>query len=212
MDKVDASRLETLVNLRRKLLTVLPSVSIPDKLMLLDHPLPITTNGKIDRKSIAVIHESRVYHNLADLDSSHSSSVPLEIILAHLIPPADSSAVDWFFLALGGDSITASLVVSKIIKGSSQEVGEETRKRLVLCLLNESIASFLVACKEELNLSSDSVTNDGAVKRRRIIPDTNISSISSLSSSPSTSQISAHVRFKTFFEKCVDSSPMVYKR
>jgi amino acid adenylation domain-containing protein/non-ribosomal peptide synthase protein (TIGR01720 family) len=102
----------TLVALRTFLLDRLPEFMIPGTFILIDQ-LPLTLNGKVDRTALAGIKGPRL-----DADGNYSAPVTAaEVVLVaaceSIFKNRTIGVKDHFFL-LGGDSIKAILLVSRI--------------------------------------------------------------------------------------------------
>jgi AMP-binding enzyme/AMP-binding enzyme C-terminal domain/Phosphopantetheine attachment site len=105
-----ANRL-TVSALRDKLRQTLPEFMVPSKFVILDN-LPLNPNGKIDRQNLPLTHL-----NQPGVVSGSSPATPVEVALAKIWSNAlgiSNIGIDDPFFEVGGDSITASKIVSII--------------------------------------------------------------------------------------------------
>lgn len=105
-----ANRL-TVSALRDKLRQTLPEFMVPSKFVILDN-LPLNPNGKIDRQNLPLTHL-----NQPGVVSRSSPATPVEVALAKIWSNAlgiSNIGIDDPFFEVGGDSITASKIVSII--------------------------------------------------------------------------------------------------
>jgi amino acid adenylation domain-containing protein len=109
---VDQGRRPTMSQLHRSLREKLPDYMRPSTFVVLDH-LPLTANGKVDRKALPPPADSR-----CGLDTAYvAASTPLEKALVHLwgeIMGLESIGIRDDFSELGGDSLLAAQISSKI--------------------------------------------------------------------------------------------------
>jgi len=110
--------------LRRFLNEKLPEYMIPSAFVLLD-TLPLTPTGKVDRKALPVPHGSR-----PELDNSYvapRTTVEKELsqIWAEVLS-LDEIGIHDNFLDLGGDSLLATQVISRVINAFRVELSVKT--------------------------------------------------------------------------------------
>ncbi|WP_099184184.1 non-ribosomal peptide synthetase [Mycobacterium kansasii] len=93
--------------------TLLPDYMIPTRIVFFEH-LPLTANGKLDRRAVAALLEPRPE------DSAPASSGPrndLEAALADItaeVLGVDSVGVQQDFFASGGDSVLATTLIARV--------------------------------------------------------------------------------------------------
>ncbi len=107
------------VGLRGFLAARLPGYMVPDALVVLSE-LPLSANGKIDRKSLAGLIE-----RCAESAATEKPGGPVETRLAALwseILPVAGPGRNESFLALGGDSLAATRLVEEVRKRFDVEV------------------------------------------------------------------------------------------
>lgn len=105
----------TVAELRAHLLRVLPEHMLPTYFVPLKS-LPLTTNGKVDRAALP-LPEFRTTHGVEAITSIDAPATPIEAtILRHwraLLPGREIGLDDDFF-SLGGQSLKATLMVSRL--------------------------------------------------------------------------------------------------
>jgi acyl-coenzyme A synthetase/AMP-(fatty) acid ligase len=109
---VEPGRGPTMSQLHQSLRVNLPSYMRPSSFVVLDN-LPLTANGKVDRKALPPPADSRT-----GLDTPYvTASTPLEKALVHLwgeIMGLESVGIRDDFSELGGDSLLAAQISSRI--------------------------------------------------------------------------------------------------
>lgn len=107
----DASTVPTAELLRDTLAATLPEYMIPARFIAVDK-LPVTSGGKLDRRSLALPDTPADAPVTTTDDGSIAAAVGVAWtqVLGVQAPEAD----DDFFLDLGGDSLSAALVVSRL--------------------------------------------------------------------------------------------------
>ena len=109
---VEPGRRPTMSQLQRSLRDKLPDYMRPSSFVVLDN-LPLTANGKVDRKALPPPADSR-----SGLDTPYvAASTPLEKALVYLwgeIMGLESIGIRDDFSELGGDSLLAAQISSKI--------------------------------------------------------------------------------------------------
>ena len=101
----------TMTDVRRYLRDYLPDYMIPQLLVELD-AVPLTPNGKIDRKALP-----DPYHSLASDDKMLEPNTPVEKALAELWQKAigvEQVSLDSYFFDIGGHSMLSMQVIYKI--------------------------------------------------------------------------------------------------
>ncbi|MDT0470320.1 phosphopantetheine-binding protein, partial [Streptomyces gibsoniae] len=94
--------------IRRGLAGTLPEYMIPSAVVVLDH-LPLTTNGKLDRKALPA-------PDFTDSVNGRAPRTPREELLCHLFADVlglPHVGIDDSFFDLGGDSIVSIQLVSR---------------------------------------------------------------------------------------------------
>ena len=102
----------TITEIRSFLRERLPSFMLPSNFVIMDH-LPLTTSGKIDRRALPPPIRSR---NMLDTPYV-AARTPLEEVLVKMWVEAmgiDEVGIHDDFLGLGGDSLIAAQIVSKV--------------------------------------------------------------------------------------------------
>lgn len=108
----EAAQASMIAELRTYLQGQLPAYMLPASIVLLD-ALPLSVNGKVDRKALPV--PQVVLEGEQDVD--HTESTPLEELIAGcyaLVLGYTAIGVDDNFFALGGHSLQATQVISRI--------------------------------------------------------------------------------------------------
>jgi len=127
--------------LRKKLSLTLPEYMLPSAIISLD-ALPVTINGKLDRKALPAPHFSSA--------GGRAPQGPTEILLAeifaNLLNREEISAEDDFFL-LGGDSLAAVHLMLEIEQAFGRELGlgtlfEQPRLEALAALIDAADAPF----------------------------------------------------------------------
>ncbi|MEJ2444811.1 MAG: amino acid adenylation domain-containing protein, partial [Exilibacterium sp.] len=93
----------------------LPDYMIPNIFIILDQ-LPLTHNGKVDRKALPVPNESSLLTNAYIAPRSETEKMLTGIWAETLSLPAQKVGVDSSFFDLGGHSLLATRVISQIRK------------------------------------------------------------------------------------------------
>jgi len=94
----------------------LPDYMVPAVVLVLER-LPLTTNGKLDRKSLAKLFSLQSVEGLKASQSTSPPQTPLELLLAELwseVLGVGQINLDDNFFELGGDSIRGAILVNKI--------------------------------------------------------------------------------------------------
>ncbi|MDX8400022.1 MAG: amino acid adenylation domain-containing protein, partial [Gallionellaceae bacterium] len=108
---------DTLVaELRSYMKECLPDYMVPAVVLVLER-LPLTTNGKLDRKSLAKLFALQSVDGLKSSQSASPPQTPLELLLAELwseVLGVSQINLDDNFFELGGDSIRGAILVNKI--------------------------------------------------------------------------------------------------
>ncbi|MBC7500762.1 MAG: sulfotransferase, partial [Herminiimonas sp.] len=102
--------------LRAHLKLSLPDYMVPAVMLVLER-LPLTANGKLDRKALAALLSQHNAAGSATADSSAPPQTMLEILLAGLwceVLGIARIGLDDNFFELGGDSIRGAILVNKI--------------------------------------------------------------------------------------------------
>nr|QEO74097.1 phosphopantetheine-binding domain-containing pro [uncultured bacterium] len=89
--------------------TLLPPHMVPTRVVVLD-AMPLTGNGKVDRKAVAA-------HWAAEADTYVAPVSPLEQVLAKIwaeVLGIERVGLDDAFFALGGDSVLATMIVGRL--------------------------------------------------------------------------------------------------
>jgi len=112
--------LPSVTDLRSFLKTKLPAYMIPSAFVFLD-ALPLTLNGKVDRKALPVPDHTR-----PELEESYQTPrTPVEELLAEIwaeVLRVEKTGIHDKFFDLGGDSLLATRVVSRILRVMQVEV------------------------------------------------------------------------------------------
>lgn len=157
-------------NLLNHLKRYLPDYMLPSSFIFLDE-MPLTSNGKIDKKKLPLLTERRNSHNEHEIPETAFESRLLnvwkEVLGTQRIGMHDS------FFRVGGDSIKAIRVVSRIntlFKGriSIADLYNNDTIRLLGLLLKENKRSGDQVIRQEIeqtvNQLSDKVLNSGLLK------------------------------------------------
>ncbi|WP_431925230.1 amino acid adenylation domain-containing protein [Amycolatopsis tucumanensis] len=118
--------------------TLLPPHMVPARVVVLD-ALPLTANGKVDRRAVAV-------HWQASADSYVAPETPLEQVLAKVwaeVLGVERVGRDDPFFALGGDSVLATMIVGRLRE--ALDTSEVTVRTLFSALTVGAMAARLVA-------------------------------------------------------------------
>ncbi|OBK21740.1 non-ribosomal peptide synthetase [Mycobacterium asiaticum] len=91
---------------------VLPSYMVPARIHVLDR-IPLTANGKPDRRAIVALFESEAVDGSPDGAPTNDLEAALAAIIAEVLD-AESVGVHDDFFALGGDSVLATAVVARV--------------------------------------------------------------------------------------------------
>ena len=105
----------TVSELRRALAQILPDYMLPSAYVLLDAVLPVLTNGKVDRRALPLPDQDRP--RLRRPYAAPQNGVEYELIkiweeVLHIRP----IGIDDSFFDLGGYLLTATRVVSRVVK------------------------------------------------------------------------------------------------
>lgn len=128
-------------DIRHHLHTLLPSHMIPNAFINLES-MPLTSNGKIDRKKIASINNAERKTN--HLQPKTKTEIKLSNIWKEILDIKDVGIIDNFFF-LGGNSILATQLILKLRKEFKFEISfgaffnEPTIENLAKILLNQDI-------------------------------------------------------------------------
>jgi amino acid adenylation domain-containing protein/non-ribosomal peptide synthase protein (TIGR01720 family) len=118
----------------------LPAYMLPDSVMLIEQ-LPLTSNGKIDRKSLQFLHKKE---SAAAISLSMTKTESMVYGIWHQLLNLNSFGINDSFFSLGGDSIFCLQVVFKLRKqGFSIKV--ET-------LLTHNTIALLASCLDKQSL------------------------------------------------------------
>jgi amino acid adenylation domain-containing protein len=107
---VDTS--ELIFNLRQFLQSKLPNYMIPSAFVLLDN-LPLTTNGKVDKKSLPVPDTNQLETLTKYIQPRNQIEEKLEVIWSQILNVKGIGIEDNFF-NLGGHSLLATQVMSRV--------------------------------------------------------------------------------------------------
>ncbi|NMD93864.1 amino acid adenylation domain-containing protein [Rhodococcus sp. BL-253-APC-6A1W] len=122
--------------LRNRIADELPSYMVPAQILVLD-TLPITANGKLDRKALPVpAFETRAFRAPENAVQQTVASVYAELL------GADRVGLDDDFFALGGNSLIATRVMSRI----GSELGADIPLRV---LFEQPTVGALAAAAQE---------------------------------------------------------------
>lgn len=103
---IDADRL--IVELRKRL----PDYMIPESIEILD-AIPVTGNGKLDRAAVARLLEAGVGAQSALEPPADAVEAAVAYVVAQLLE-VERVGVESDFFQIGGNSITATLVIAKV--------------------------------------------------------------------------------------------------
>jgi len=126
---------ESARTLREYLKGKLPEYMVPSAFVLLDH-LPLTTNGKLDRKALPTPERSRESGHLAP-------RTPLEAELCRIwaeVLQVDSVGIDDNFFELGGDSILSIRIVARAKQAGLEFLPSQLLEHQTISGLAEAIA------------------------------------------------------------------------
>ncbi|WP_244214939.1 phosphopantetheine-binding protein [Amycolatopsis thermalba] len=118
--------------------TLLPPHMVPARVVVLD-ALPLTANGKVDRRAVAA-------HWQASADSYVAPETPVEQVLAKVwaeVLQVDRVGRDDPFFALGGDSVLATMIVGRLRE--ALDTSEVSVRTLFSSLTVGAMAARLVA-------------------------------------------------------------------
>ncbi|KAK9659723.1 hypothetical protein K7432_018606, partial [Basidiobolus ranarum] len=107
-------------SLRDKLTATLPKFMVPSSIMVMDS-LPLTSNGKVDRRALP----APSFYRVEDDKTFIAPTTELETILAKIfseILGVDKISIDGNFFDLGGHSLSATKVISRIRVALGQEI------------------------------------------------------------------------------------------
>ncbi|MFI9814177.1 non-ribosomal peptide synthetase [Saccharothrix variisporea] len=118
--------------------TLLPPHMVPVRVVVLDQ-MPLTGNGKVDRKAVAGAWQ-------AEVDAYVAPVTPLERVLAKVwaeVLGVERVGVDDPFFALGGDSVLATMIVGRVRE--ALDTSEVTVRTLFGALTVGAMAARMVA-------------------------------------------------------------------
>jgi amino acid adenylation domain-containing protein len=126
------------------LLAVLPEYMVPDDFVIMD-TIPITPNGKIDRKALPKPDYSKVQRT-GEFVAPRTDSEKLVAVIWQELMGIEKISIDDNFFELGGRSLVAVQIMARIEK--------ETGKRLPLATLFEHSTVEKLAARMEIDPAS----------------------------------------------------------
>ena len=134
--------------LRGQLAASLPKYMIPARFLLIDK-IPLTANGKIDRRALAVVHRPAPGIETGFVEPRTSLEREIAAIWSSVLE-RDPVGIHDDFMALGGHSLMATLVVSRIRKDYGLE-----KFPLRLVFENPTVAELAVVVADHLEANKE---------------------------------------------------------